>query len=253
MSRFPPVDLHAHVDPAISADDLDDLRAVVFAVTRSLDEAASVVDRTDANVVWGVGCHPGLAKSHRTFNAATFEELLRSVPFAGELGLDGSARVPMDRQQATFRTALTVLKNTPRIVSIHSAGATREVLDELERSTIRGAVLHWWLGDGADTHRAVDLGCYFSLNIAGVRRSNLLDFIPPDRLLTETDHPFGDKRSKPPQPGNVENVEAAIARHHNLQASDVRRLVWRNLSTMVAETKVGGLFPRPVRRLLAAS
>jgi TatD DNase family protein len=137
--------------------------------------------------------------------------------------------------------------------TIHSAGATREVLDELERSAIRGAVLHWWLGDRSDTHRAVDLGCYFSLNIAGIRRNNLLDLIPLDRLLTETDHPFGDRRSRPQQPGNVENVEAAIAQHHDLQASDVRRLVWRNLSTVVAEAQTGHLFSRSIRRLLSAS
>jgi TatD DNase family protein len=253
MSRFLPIDLHAHVDPEISPRELDDLRAVVFAVTRSLGEAASVMDRTDATTVWGVGCHPGLAKSHKTFDVAMFIELLSSVPLAGELGLDAASRVPLDRQLGTLRAALTVLQHTPRIASIHSAGASKEVLDELELSPIRGAVLHWWLGDETQTLRAIELGCYFSLNIGGIGRNDLLRLIPRTRLLTETDHPFGDKRSTSPRPGNVANVEAAIARHHRIEPSDVRRLIWRNLGALVAETQTGRLFPREICSLLAAS
>jgi TatD DNase family protein len=182
-----------------------------------------------------------------------FIELLCSVPLAGELGLDGASRVPLDRQRGTLRAVLTVLQHTPRIASIHSAGATKEVLDELELSPIRGAVLHWWLGDESQTLRAIELGCYFSMNIAGIRRNDLLRLIPRDRLLTETDHPLGDKRSTSPRPGNVANVEAAIARHHSMEPDDVRRLIWRNLGTLVAETQTGRLFPRKVRALLAAS
>src|SRR4051794_16495840 len=126
--NLPPLDLHAHVDPSISVDDLFDLDAVVFAVSRSLDEAATVVRRDDELTIWGVGCHPGLVSAHRDFDPARFAELLESTALAGELGLDGSSRVPLATQITTLRSALAVLNSKPRIVTLHSYGATEELM-----------------------------------------------------------------------------------------------------------------------------
>jgi TatD DNase family protein len=118
---------------------------------------------------------------------------------------------------------------------------------------IQGAVLHWWLGDTKQTQRAIELGCYFSVNASMLRRSDLLDCLPLDRLLTETDHPFGDRSSgRGRRPGNVDDVEQALARLHGLDPADVRRVMWRNLTELVRLTRCGMLLPRPVRVTLAA-
>lgn len=252
MTALPALDLHAHIEPSITGSDLDDLNATVFAVTRSLEEAQAAVVRTDRAVVWGVGCHPGLAASHRGFRSDRFAELLERTGFAGELGIDGRSRVPPETQRATLRAALEVLSVSPRLVSLHSTGATGDVLLELEATPVRGAILHWWLGDREETKRALDLGCYFSLNAAGVGRKRLLETIPIGRLLTETDHPFGDRRTPHPRPGNVAPVERAIARHHGVATDLVRRQAWRNLGTLVRQTGSARLLPRKVRAHLAA-
>jgi TatD DNase family protein len=252
MTRLPPIDLHAHVDANIESHEMDALHAVIFAVTRSLDEAAIAVARSDTTAVWGVGCHPALARSHDEFDPIRFAELLASVCFAGELGLDGNARVALDRQRGTLRAAFRVLAELPRITSLHSAGATTDLLDELERTPISGAVLHWWLGTPAETVRALDLGCYFSLNHSGVRRNKLLSLVPLDRLLTETDHPFGDRRSKAQRPGNVVAVEEVLAKHHQLTPDDVRRQMWHNLAQLVRQTGSAKLVPRALRTFLAS-
>ena len=216
---LPPLDLHAHVDPSISENDLYELGAVVFAVSRSLDEAATVLRRDDELTVWGVGCHPSLVGAHRDFDADRFDELLDSTVLAGELGLDGKSRVPLTTQISTLRTALAVLARKPRIVSLHNYAATHALLDELERIDSPGRVLHWWLGDSALTVRAVELGCYFSVPpSAAARRPDLLEAIPLDRVLTETDHPFGDRRSSGARPGNVDAVERALASCHRIDS-----------------------------------
>lgn len=245
-----PLDLHAHIEPSIATADVDALNAVVFCVTRSLDEAEAALQRDDKLAVWGVGCHPGLATALKLFSAGRFAELLERTCFAGELGLDGG-RPNQQRQRATLRAALEVLQANSRITSFHSAGATAELLDELTEAPISGAVLHWWLGDARDTARAVELGCYFSVNQAGVNRDDVLSRIPLQRLLTETDHPFGDKRSRPHRPGNVEFVEAAVARHHGLSPLECRRQLWTNLATLVQETRCGRLVPSALRHRLA--
>lgn len=253
MTRIPPLDLHAHIDPSIDAKELHDLDGVVFAVTRSLVEASTALGRHDDLIVWGVGCHPGLVRAQQHFSPEGFATLLERSPFVGELGLDGASRVAMETQRATLRSALAVLAEMPRIVSLHSYEATALLIEELEAQPVVGAILHWWLGDPSLTRRAVQLGCYFSVNASSVRRTDLLEIIPADRLLTETDHPFGDRYARRPRrPGNVEDVEKAIAAHRQMDRSVVRRQVWRNLGGLVKDTGCARLLPRSIRSILSA-
>lgn len=215
-----PLDTHAHVAPSIPSAELDRLGAVVFAVTRNLDEATTALLRTDVTTVWGVGCHPCVARAHRDFTPERFAELLDRTPVAGELGFDGSSGVPLDRQRRTLRLALSVLAEQPRFVSLHSYDATHELLIELEQTPVVTPVLHWWLGTQEDTRRAVELGCYFSVNPAANRRVDLLSAIPLDRVLTETDHPFGERRRRDRAPGRTEAIERSRSNPLNLTRRD---------------------------------
>lgn len=253
MRTLPALDLHAHIEPNIAAHELTALDAAVFAVTRSLDEAEAALRRDDSTTVWGVGCHPGLVGAQRDYSAKQFAHLLDSTPFAGEVGLDGKSRVPMTTQVATFRSILETLRDKPRITTIHSYAATGKVLDLLAEVRPAGMVLHWWLGSRTETTHAVDLGCYFSVNAAMLKRDGVLRLIPLDRLLTETDHPFGDRRAHSVRrPGAVGDVEVALATLHSLSREMIRSQLWRNLRTVVSEVKVGAMLPKDVRRHLAA-
>lgn len=254
MNRLLPIDLHAHVDADISASDLTDLGALIFAATRSLDEAERVLQRRDAWTVWGVGCHPGLVGAQKTFEADRFAALSARTAYVSEVGLDGKSRVPMDTQRATLAAVLRVLQTTPRITSIHSFAATDGVLDCLTERPIHGAVLHWWLGDAAQTRRAVELGCFFSINAAMLRQPDLVSRLPLDRVLPETDHPFGDRSGgRGRRPGRVDDVEQALAQIHQLTPEVVRRITWRNFGELTRKTRCGMLLPRQVRVTLAAS
>jgi TatD DNase family protein len=253
MRRLPSVDMHAHIEVDIAAADLLELGSLVFAATRSLDEAARALNRSDPWTIWGVGCHPGLVGVQTAFDPARFVDLIDRTPYVSEIGLDGKSRVPMHTQQATFDAILAALQTTPRIASIHSFAATDAVLECLTARPIHGTVLHWWLGNTDQTRQAVELGCYFSINASMLRRPELLDVLPLDRVLAETDHPFGDRSAgRGRRPGNVDNVEDAIARHHGLNQDGVRQATWRNLAELMRSTKCGSLLPRPVRIALAA-
>jgi TatD DNase family protein len=250
-SALPPLDLHAHVDTATPEDDLRGLGAVIFAATRSLTEAHEAVQRNDDTVVWGVGSHPSLARSHSSFESNSFRRLVEQTAFVGELGLDGGSKIDMGRQQTTLRNALDVLMAQPRITSLHSYRATDLLIAELEQRPAPGIVLHWWLGSTSVTKRAVELGCYFSVNAAMFRKPDALRSIPLNRLLTETDHPYGDRSGPGPhQPGNVLAVEYAISRLHTLEPDAVRRMMWRNLDRLVRDTGCARLLSRRIRSYL---
>jgi TatD DNase family protein len=136
-------------------------------------------------------------------------------------------------------------------VSLHSYRATEQVLDELSLHPVPGVVLHWWLGNATATRRAVELGCYFSVNTAMFRRPGTLRHLPIDRLLAETDHPFGDRSGpEPHRAGNVVPVELALARLHGLQPEETRRIMWRNFGQLLRTTDCLRLVNRRIRSYL---
>lgn len=255
MRELPPLDVHAHVATDIAASDLEGLGAVVLIPTRSLADFNLVSGRQDLVSIWGLGCHPSLVGTQRTFDAALFEQALSQTSYVAEVGLDGGSRVPLEKQAEILQTILETVDRLPRIISLHSYRATSELLDLLAKhGTQPGRVLHWWLGDVEETQRAIELGCYFSVNFSMIRTIETWKMIPLDRLLLETDHPSGDRFSAAPrQPGRVQPVEAAIAKHHGVTASVVRQHIWANFARIVAATDTRALVPEPVRRMIDAA
>jgi TatD DNase family protein len=244
--------MHAHLKADIDSAALADLSALVFAATRSLAESATALKRSDPWTVWGVGCHPGLVGSQKAFSGPTFESLIARTAFVGEVGLEGTSRVPMDLQRATFSSILNTLQQMPRIVSIHSNAATGEVLEELEGKEISGAILHWWLGNDQQTRRAVQLGCYFSVNASMARDRNAIGGLPLSRVLPETDHPFGDRFDRGDRrPGGTTTVETHMGAKFGLTAAQMRLQMWKNLEQLVREAGVIDLLPRMVKITLA--
>lgn len=254
-TTWPPLDTHAHVDVAIPAMDLLELRAVVFAASRSLAESRQAIMRQpkDLLTVWGLGVHPGVKTALDSFDPDEFSALLDRTAYVGEVGLGGKVKSRLTQQRTLLSSVLTMLQERPRMTSIHSYGATKELVEELERTPIKGAVLHWWQGDSATTERAVELGAYFSVNAACLRRGEALDAIPLDRLLLETDHPDGNRASPPPRrPGHVSDVEAALADRYGLTSAALRERTWRNLKRLVDDAGCDHLLPARVRSILKA-
>jgi TatD DNase family protein len=242
---IPPLDMHAHIEPDIAPSELAALRACVVAMTRRLDEYRTVTARSDASVVWGVGCHPGLVREVKGFSASGIKAAIRSTPVIGEVGLDGAASSPMEAQLAALRGVLALSSEMPRLVSIHSYKATELVLRELQRFQPEAAVLHWWLGTPEETEAAVEAGAYFSVNASQASKWKSLPLVPPERVFLETDHPFGDRAERATRrPGNLARPEAAVAAHLGLSPQSLRLQTWRNLKSIAERLSLLEMFPR---------
>lgn len=253
MSRsLPPLDLHAHIDPAIEPRALESLGAVVFAATRSAAEFERTRGRSDAVTIWGLGCHPGLAAAQAEYDEDRFAALIDRTSFVSEVGLDGASRVPMERQVEVFVSILACLARTPRLVSVHSKRATKRTIEVIEQSGARGVILHWWLGSDAETRRAVELGCLFSVNrsmdVERLRRAG----VPLTSLLPETDHPIGNRGGdEPQQPGWTLDVERAIAAVYGTKPEAVRQEFWRTFGGQVDALGVLSLLPLVVQAMMS--
>jgi TatD DNase family protein len=227
---FPPLDTHAHVDVTIPEQALLALRAVVLVATRSLSEHSATLGRVDPLAVWGVGIHPGVPAATAEFNDRLLRQQLRQTSLLSEIGLERRSRVPQREQQRVFAAALDAHDDTACIASVHSAGRTAEVIDMLEGHRCSGVILHWWRGSTEETRAAIELGCYFSFNPCEANRGSILGLIPADRILTETDHPYGDKDIPNPRPG----VTASIERQINLIHPQIgRQQIWSNFRRLL--------------------
>jgi TatD DNase family protein len=250
MDDLPTLDTHAHVDLPVHPDDGALTRCgAVLAQTMNLDEAERSVVRSEPHVAWGVGCHPRSAAAQAAFTPPRFRALLERTAVIGEVGLDGGSAVPMETQLATLRAVLLEASERPRLVSIHSFRATRPVLDELRRTPVVAPMLHWWTGHADETSEAVELGCYFSIHAAVARRSLWRTRVPPERILLESDHGWGD----PPEaiPLRIGWVEHLVGQQYGVSPEEIRLAGWRNFARLVAATGVDPLLPAGIRETLA--
>jgi TatD DNase family protein len=100
-------------------------------------------------------------------------------------------------------------------------------------------VLHWFTGSKAEARRAVQLGCYFSVNAAMLRNDRaraLVASLPLNRLLTETDGPFTEIAGNPAKPSDVAQAVNALASLHRKSTAEIGQLIRANLKFLLEPT-----------------
>lgn len=219
----PLVDLHCHLDlypdPVRVVRRCAEAGAYVLSVTTTPKAWRGTVAlaKGSTRIRTALGLHPQLAHE-RIGELPLFEALLPETRYVGETGLDGGPESkPHWREQIrAFDQILSAsAKAGGRILSLHSRRAATEVLDALARHPDAGIpVLHWFSGTRAELQRATEMGCWFSVGpamLAGKRGRDLLAAMPRDRVLTETDGPFGMVDDKPLQPAEVSAACVVLA------------------------------------------
>src|SRR3546814_14065790 len=105
-------------------------------------------------------------------------------------------------------------------------------------------VLHWFTGTKSEAKRALELGCYFSINagmLGNEKHAPMMQTIPLDRMLTETDGPFTRAGDRPSQPADVAGVVGALGRLHGLPATNCAKLVSDKLRALPGEWGINGV------------
>ena len=144
-----------------------------------------------------LGLHPLLAAENKR-EVFLFRQLLNQTSYIGEIGLDFSREGidTKDVQISVLREILAELRGKKKIVSVHSRKAEKELLDLLCEYDIKNVIFHWYSGSVELIPSILKQGCYFSINEAMCRSKNgraIIESIPKDRLLTETDAPYNER------------------------------------------------------------
>lgn len=232
------VDAHCHVDlfpdPVAVMREAHRERVAIVAVTNTPSVFRPLVRLASAfeNVLPAVGLHPELA-IEREPELSLFQELLEETDFVGEIGLDGTTKDPraLAIQRRVFGGILqAVRKAGHKVMTLHTRRAIDAVFD-LFGSTRNGVILHWFSGTPAQARRAADLGWWFSVNsvmLESPKGRALIESLPRERVLTESDGPFAKAGSLPIRPIDVARVVDGLALLWELDHEDARRVILEN-------------------------
>ncbi len=204
------------------------------------------IARRQSGVVAAVGFHP--CHLIGALDEAALGELETlavdpTVGFIGEIGLDSvDARTDLDQQRAVFVAQLELAQKLELPVNLHLRGAFDEAFAVLEQVGVpeAGAVVHYFVGDAALAHRALDLGLNISVGKPVTRESNArlrqaITTIPLNRLLLETDsYPLPGRKT---EPADVVLVAEAIANILGRTTEDIAEATTANLLRLLSRRR----------------
>jgi TatD DNase family protein len=125
-----------------------------------------------------------------------------------------------------------------RILSVHSRRAAKPVLEALADCPTAGtAVLHWFSGTERELTRAVELGCWFSVGPAMLdsdKGRRLVELMPRDRVLTESDGPFATVQGRSAVPWDVSAAVTDIAKIWSIPQRDAANELLANLRRLTS-------------------
>jgi TatD DNase family protein len=125
------------------------------------------------------------------------------------------------------------------------------VLDCVDSSQAKGVILHWFMGDGAAVDRAVELGCFFSVNAA--MSDEALRRLPFDRVLPETDFPSSRARTGASAPGDIGRLEMRTSQLTKKPLPAIRLHWYQVLGRAIDEGGAWSRTPRLLRGLVESA
>jgi TatD DNase family protein len=177
---------------------------------------------------------------------AAFRRLLAEprVVAVGEVGLDGGdgdGNALMERQVGWFGSMCDLALEAGLPVSVHVRDAADLVYQVLRARPGLTGVMHYFTLDQEWAGRFLDLG--FHLSFAGIvtrsRRAELREVArrcPADRLLLETDSPFGlavtRKREPQNRPAFLVDTARVVAEVRGIAVEELAEIEWQNAHSL---------------------
>lgn len=168
-----------------------------------------------------IGIHPWFCAEAGNQDMERLETLLTENANAhiGEIGLDRAIDTPLKVQEKVFAAQLKLARKLNRAISVHCVKAWDRVLPLLREGGpfTRGVILHSFSGPVEHIWELAALGGYFSFGtgVFGTQADKLARLIkaaPKERIICETDFPFGKISGKTPEIPPIGEVTAEVGR-----------------------------------------
>jgi TatD DNase family protein len=247
---MPFVDTHLHLEE-LADPDAAVAEAAAAGVTRMIAMGTDLA--TSRHALAMATAHPEVfaGAGHHAMNEAepdlaAFRRLLAEprVVAVGEVGLDGGdgdGNALMERQVGWFGSMCDLALEAGLPVSVHVRDAADLVYQVLRARPGLTGVMHYFTLDQEWAGRFLDLG--FHLSFAGIvtrsRRAELREVArrcPADRLLLETDSPFGlavtRKREPQNRPAFLVDTARVVAEVRGIAVEELAEIEWQNAHSL---------------------
>lgn len=255
MSKLDPakpsyyIDLHCHLDlyPNFEELILECEKNQIFTLAVTTTPRAwprnSALTENLKFVRPALGMHPQLINKSSSADWLLFKDTVPSVKYVGEIGLDGSRDYAenFELQKEIFKDTLILCSmHGPKVLSVHLVKSVRVGLDMVEeyaKPEKVTVILHWFTGTKQQAVRAIEMGCYFSINSKMLESRSFLEtlkLIPLDRILVETDGPFiRDSSEVPLDPRASQKIVASMSKILDLEAEKLKAIIFNNFAKII--------------------
>lgn len=246
-------DTHVHYDDHAYDEDREELLAALpeNGVTKVVNIGASYETTMEAQrlaekydfIYFAAGIHPSEVDEYekRKADMKWLREMAQKdkCVAVGEIGLDYYwDDVAPSVQKVWFREQLEVAKDLGKPIVIHSRDAAQDTYDIMEEmgGTELNAVVHCFSYEVEMAKRFLNLGYYIGLGGVltyknGRKQKEVMEMIPLDRLLLETDCPY-----LPPTPHRGERnsslylpfVVEEMARIKGISTTEIEEITYKN-------------------------
>jgi TatD DNase family protein len=254
-------DTHCHLILPEFSDDLDQTleRAqasgigtlIVPGIDLPTSRMAVSLAESHPGLFAAVGIHPHQSESWSQSAGAELRDLARSpvVKAIGEIGLDHYRDLaPRPAQRTALQAQLEIAGDLMLPVIVHNRAAIEELLAVLiewcggldPRLRSRAGVLHAFSGELEHARTAIGSG--FFIGVAGPLTypnarplRELVQQVPRERLLLETDSPYlppQSHRGQRNEPAHLSEIAAALAKLHASELTEVARLTSQNAARL---------------------
>ncbi len=189
--------------------------------------------QNSSHIKVGLGMHPQLVSTGHD-DLKLFKDFIAECHYIGEIGLDFSKEYiqTKEKQINIFNEIVAICERYgEKVISVHSRRSTSTVIDILMHHKMQKNnkyILHWFTGSIPQLEKAIEIGCYFSINPNMLKTKSGIEIIkriPTDRMLLETDAPFAFNAS------HVSDIENELRR----TMSEVSNIINVDMETIILE------------------
>lgn len=254
------IDTHAHYDDKAFDEDREALLAElqgkgicrVINSGSSLDACKRTVELTEKyDFIYGtLGIHPCDCEDLTEEHVQWIKEkcALDKILAVGEIGLDYYWDEP-DReiQKKWFARQMELAKEVKLPMVIHSRDAAQDTIAMMKEHHAEavGGVIHCYSYSKESARDFLDMGFYFGVGGVvtfqnGKKLKEVVEYLPMDRILTETDSPYLSpvpNRGKRNDSRNLTYVVEEIARIKGISVQEVQEICLANAHRLYAKLK----------------
>lgn len=245
------IDTHAHLDSSKFDNDREEV------ISRALEAGIDTIINIGFNretipstmalaeqypfIYAAVGWHPTDAINMRIEEDLAWIESLCSHPKVvaiGEIGLDYYWDTsPKEIQHTVFREQIRLAKRLNKPIIIHNRDAHEDILRILkeEKASETGGIMHCFSGSWETAKQCLDLNFYISFGGPVTYKNakvpkEVLEQVPLDRLLLETDAPY-----LTPHPHRGQRNESAYVRIIAETAAQIKGVSLEDIARITSE------------------